>query len=118
VIPCGPSCTGWAVSPNQSDAWKAVVDEVTDRPEDVDEALRPTGYTLETSFLWFRLSKFTPVEAGWVLTNLELFDQRRPLIKVPSVIRLHPCTWPFVRKARYEGGTSKGRVDPCADPHH
>jgi hypothetical protein len=55
------------------------VDDITDQPEEVDENARPNGYTLDSSFLFLRLSNFVQIEPGWVLSNLELFDQKCPL---------------------------------------
>lgn len=66
-------------APRSANVWRADVGEVTDNPEAVDEGSRPSGYPLDGSFLWLKLSNFVPLERGWVLNNLELFDQQRAL---------------------------------------
>jgi putative restriction endonuclease len=65
--------------PRMAMVWRAVVSQVTDRRDGVDETFRPSGYTLDGSFLWLKLSEFTQLKAGWVLQNLEKFDQKLPV---------------------------------------
>lgn len=64
----------------EADVWKAKVRAVSDRPEEVEENRRPTGYTLASSFLFVDLEEFEPVEPGWILDHVELWDQPGRLI--------------------------------------
>ena len=56
--------------------WRANIEEVTDSAEEAGDTFMPGGLH---AFLWLRLANFSPVEPGWVLTNLELFDSQKPL---------------------------------------